>query len=148
MLVYVDGACTCTHNWRSWSFPASYTGEEFIVTNTVPLVCGSKYIGFRGQRSSCSGFDFEPKKFGSEIFLLTQKKLGRKFMVLYELSVFCCCFVSSLLTADNKTEFVVGWGDVRLPHRKVFVSLTERCSSPVQEGDVRLPHRKVFISHT
>ena len=37
-------------------------------------------------------------------------------MVLYDLSVLCCCFVRCLLTVDlnnNNTEFVVGgWGRV------------------------------------
>ena len=33
------------------------------------------------------------------------------------------------------------------PHRKMFVSHTERCLSPTQK-DVRLQHRKVFVSNT
>ena len=57
---------------------------------------------------------FLPKTIWVNFFCLTKKKLGWKFMVLYDLSVLCCCFVRSLLTADlnnNNTEFVwVGWG--------------------------------------
>ena len=62
-----------------------------------------------GQKKFGSEFFLGKKRFGSEFFL----ESNNSYLVLYDLFVFCCCFVCTQFTADlnnNNTEFDLGGG--------------------------------------